>query len=103
MTFGSEPATHARETISNPDLGSGEFVFMRDQYAEDGGAVLIDEGSHEGAFTSDKPEEVYKSARIGFGALIATEPENVNGTRSADLASAGDKVSMSWTVYIDQA
>lgn len=102
VTFGSEPANQSKDTIPSPGVGNGEFVFMTDQYAVDGGAVLIDDGGNEGSFSSDNPEEVYKSARIGFGALIATDPENVNGTRSIDLASAGDQMSMSWTVYIDQ-
>ncbi|WP_371972976.1 hypothetical protein ACB496_15285 [Lelliottia nimipressuralis] len=103
VTFGGEVANHAGEKVNNEGVGSGEFVFMTDQYAESGGALLIDDGQNEGGFSSDKSDEAYKSAKIGFGALIATDPESTDGTRNPDLASAADQVTMSWMVYIDQA
>lgn len=102
VTFGSNPKNQSGAQLESPPVGEGDFVFLTDEYAEAGGGVLMDDGNNEGHFSSDKPEEVYKSAKIGFGALIATDPENINGKRSPDLASAGDPVSLSWMVYFDQ-
>lgn len=103
VTFGDTPKNKGGEPLESPPIGVGEFVFMTDEYVEEGGGVLIENESNVGHFSSNNDSEVYKSARIGFGALIATDPENVDGERSPELASAGDKVSMSWVVSFDQA
>lgn len=102
MDFGDTATIKGKEVLDMESMG-GEAVFLTDQYVEDGGALLMDKGVNEGTFTSSATNETYRSAVLGFGALMATAPENVNGTRAPELAAGGDQVTMTWTVYIDQA
>lgn len=102
MVFGDTATIKGTEVLDMESMG-GDVVFLTDQYVEDGGALLIDKGVNEGTFTSSVAGEKYRSAVLGFGALMATAPENVNGTRAPELAAGGDQVTMTWTVYIDQA
>lgn len=55
------------------------------------GVLLVDSAGNSGSFSSDTTGEVYKSAKLGFGALIATEPENFDGVPSPQLGSGGDQ------------
>lgn len=102
MVFGDTATIKGKTELTMVAMG-GDAVFLTDQYVRDGGALLIDKGVNEGTFTSSAPGETYRSAVLGFGAMMATAPENVNGTRAPDLVSGGDQVTMTWTVYIDQA
>ena len=102
MNFGDTATIKGKQLMDLESMG-GEVRFLTDQYVEDGGALLIDKGVNEGTFTSSAADETYRSAVLGFGALMATAPENVNGTREPALAAGGDQVTMTWTVYIDQA
>lgn len=102
VSFLHEPKNKASDTIES-SAGAGKFMFMTDEYVEDGGALLVDGANSEGHFSSDKQDEQYKSARLGFGALIATDPENADGVPNPQIASGGDLVTFSWVVYIDQA
>lgn len=102
MVFGSTATITGKQEMNMTSMG-GKAVFMTDQYVVDGGALLIDKGVNEGTFTSSESGETYRSAVLGFGAVMATAPENVNGIRAPELASGGDQATMTWTVYVDQA
>ncbi|MEB7884011.1 hypothetical protein [Serratia fonticola] len=103
VTFSPQIVKPGKEVIPTASVGQGDFMFMTDEYVEAGGALLVDSAGNTGSFSSDAPSEQYKSAKLGFGALIATEPENVDGVPSPQLGSGGDTFTFSWTVYIDQA
>lgn len=102
MAFGDTATITGKTELDMESMG-GTAVFLTDQYVVDGGALLIDKGVNEGTFTSSAAGETYRSAVLGFGAVMATAPENVNGMRAPELASGGDQATMTWTVYIDQA
>lgn len=78
-------------------------LFMTDEYAADGGALLVDGTSNIGTFSSDNTAEVYKSATLGLGVLIATGPENATGERDNAVAAEGDKATMTWTITMSVA
>ncbi len=101
-TFEKTPQKHAGDRVDLQESMGGEAMFLTDEYVSDGGALLIDGGNNQGTFSTSAPDELYKSARLSFGALLSTDPENVNGVRDPMLAVDGDTASMTWTVYIDQ-
>lgn len=103
VIFSNTTQKTANSSIEAPGVGDGEYIFMTDEYVVAGGALLVDSAGNPGSFSSDATEEVYKSAKLGFGALIATDPENVDGVPSPQLGSGGDQFTFTWTVYIDQA
>ncbi|MCS4267304.1 hypothetical protein [Serratia sp. BIGb0163] len=103
VTFGTAPKNHASDIGDGSAVGLGGYMFMTDEYVEDGGALLVDQAGNEGTFSSGASAETYKSAKLGFGALIATNPESVDGGPNPLLASGGDQFTFTWTIYIDQA
>ncbi len=82
----------------------GDVMMLTDSHVtnSNGLAFLIDSGVNEGYFTSSNATENYQAAQLSFGALLATDPENVNGVRDPSLAANGDSITMGWTIYIDQ-
>lgn len=103
-SFSKDIQKAANLIIDADGVGEGKFLFMTDEYVANGaGALLIEDGNQIGHFESNAQGEKYKSAKLGFGALIATDPENVDEERSPELASSGDQATFSWVVNIDQA
>ncbi|HBC0589384.1 TPA: hypothetical protein I3599_004758 [Enterobacter cloacae] len=55
-------------------------------------------------FSTDSATEMYKSAKIGIGAVLGTDPINRNtGTVDKTLAANGDVATMNWTVTVSES
>ncbi|HFT7665024.1 TPA: hypothetical protein ACGR4L_001050 [Serratia marcescens] len=104
LTFGPTATITAGTAMPAVGAMGGDTLMLTDSYVTggDGLAFLIDSGVNEGYFTSSNATESYQAAQLSFGALLGTDPENVNGVRDPSLATNGDSVTMGWTVYIDQ-
>lgn len=105
LTFQTTPKFNAgdKEYLAVMGESPGEAansLFMTDEYVTDGGALLVDGDNVTGTFTSDNSSEVYKSAVLGMGVVVATGPENSQGTRDDSVARPGDSATMTWTVTV---
>ncbi|WP_272668211.1 hypothetical protein [Providencia sp. PROV117] len=99
LTFSTSPQQHGGERINIESMG-GESMFLTDQYITDGGALLMDKNSTTGILSTEATGEIYKSAILGFGALMATGPENINFVRDDTVISSSGQVNMHWTVSV---
>ncbi|NIH07132.1 hypothetical protein [Providencia rettgeri] len=99
LTFEATAKHNGGELIDIDPMG-GESMFLTDEYVTDGGALLMDKNVTTGVLSTDATSEIYKSAILGFGAMMATGPENTNFVRDDTVVSTSGQVNMNWTVSV---
>ncbi|ELD3253963.1 hypothetical protein QUR14_004368 [Enterobacter hormaechei] len=90
------------------DIGGGKYL-MTNTYLVGGTyniADMLEHGSNTGTitFSTDHSTELYKSARIGVGAVLSDNPiDRTTDSVNKNVAKDGDSATMNWTVTISEA
>lgn len=99
VKFQDEATYHAGDSMASfPD--SREYKFLTEHYVAAGAAIQVYKGEHTGSFNIDSPE-LYQSAVLSFGALLATDPDDDSG--QADRTKGPNDntlLDIGWTVTL---
>lgn len=107
----SQGTTTAKEHAGDIGTASatlGPNMALTDSYSNfiaNASLTDIKDGLPSGSvtFSTDKPTEIYKSAKFGIGVTVSTAPVDAVGTRDIALAANGDVVTMPFTVTVTEA
>lgn len=98
VQFQDEATYHAGELIASfPD--TREYKFLTEHYVAAGAAIQVYKGEHTGSFNIPSPE-LYQSAVLSFGALLATDPDDDSGQADRTKGPDNNLLDIGWTVTL---